>query len=52
MIAIIRETESNDFKWTSRRLGATQMLSARPSDNAHLEEFLLSDFYPEDPRVP
>ena len=46
MIAIIREHESGDFVWTSRRLGRSVTLSARVADNAALEEFLLRDFFP------
>ena len=47
MIEVIRSHESNDFQWESRRLGGNQALSARPSDNARLEEFLLSEFFPD-----
>ncbi len=46
MIAIIREHESGDFLWTSRRLGRSVSLSARIADNAALEDFLLRDFFP------
>ena len=46
MIAIIREHESGDFLWTSRRLGRSVTLSARVADNAALEEFLQRDFFP------
>ena len=45
MIAIIRETESGDFVWLSKRLGREITLSARPSDNAGLEEFLMQDMF-------
>lgn len=45
IIAIIRRTESGDFRWTSYRLGRTINLSARPGDNAYLEEFMLQEFY-------
>jgi len=45
MIAIIREHESGDFRWDSQRLEREVILSARPSDNAGLEEFLLSEFF-------
>jgi len=46
MIAIIREHEQGDFLWESPRLGRNVMLSARLRDNAGLEEFLMSDFFP------
>lgn len=45
MISIIREHEKGDFVWESRRLGRTLTLSARASDNAGLEEFLLHEFF-------
>lgn len=47
MIAIIREHESGDFMWESRRLGRGIKLSARPSDNAGLEEVLMREFFPD-----
>ena len=46
MIAIIREHEQGDFVWESRRLGRDVWLSARASDNAGLEEFLMHEFFP------
>ena len=46
MIAIIREHESSDFVWQSRRLGREISLSARMSDNAGLEDFMMREFYP------
>jgi hypothetical protein len=45
MIAIIREYERGDFLWESRRLGRNLMLSARASDNAGLEEFMMHEFF-------
>ncbi len=45
MIAIIREHASGDFLWESRRLGRQITLSARPADNAGLEEVLLKEFF-------
>ena len=51
MIAIIREHEQEDFLWESRRLGRNIPLSARQRDTAGLEEFLMREFFPEDPRV-
>lgn len=47
MIVIIREHESEDFVWVSPRLGREVTLSARPRDNAGLEEFLVKEFFPE-----
>jgi len=45
MIAIIRDHEQGDFLWESNRLGRTLTLSARPRDNAGLEEFMLQEFF-------
>ena len=52
MIAIIREYEQQDFLWESRRLGRSMMLSARPRDNAGLEEFLMLEFFDDPLRPP
>lgn len=51
MIAIIRESISGDFLWESQRLGRRFTLSARPGDNAGLEDFIMHDVFP-DGRVP
>ena len=51
MIAIIRDSVPGDFKWVSQRLGREVTLSARPGDNAGLEEFIMHDVFP-DGRVP
>jgi len=45
MIAIIRGVETGDFLWLSQRLGRNVTLSARPADNAELEEFMLQEFF-------
>jgi hypothetical protein len=45
MIAIIREYETDDFRWESR--GRTVTLSARLRDNAGLEEYMLREFFPD-----
>jgi len=45
MIAIIREDKNEEFLWVSQRLGRSIMLSARPADNAGLEDFMLRDFF-------
>jgi hypothetical protein len=47
MIAIIREYTTEDFTWESQRLGREVPLSARPGDNAGLEDFMLSEFFPD-----
>jgi hypothetical protein len=45
MISIIREYERGDFVWDSQRLGRSLTLSARPADNAGLEEFMMREFF-------
>ena len=45
MIVIIRDHESGDFTWVSRRLGRDVVLSARAKDNAGLEDFMLQEFF-------
>lgn len=45
MIALIRETEQGDISWDSYRLGRVVELSARPADNASLEEFMMHEFF-------
>ena len=45
MIEIIRENTSGDFTWISQRLGRQVTLSARPADNADLEEFIMRDVF-------
>ncbi len=45
MIVIIREHENGDFVWESRRAGRNVSLSARASDTAKLEAFLLQEFF-------
>jgi hypothetical protein len=50
MIGIIREHESGDFLWQSDRLGRDVTLSARPADNAGLEDFLWQEFFDESRR--
>ena len=45
MIAIVREHYDGDFDWISNRLGRTVTLSARPADNAALEDFLMKEFF-------
>ena len=45
MIVIVREYEKEDFTWESPRLGHNITLSARLSDNAALEAFLMREFF-------
>lgn len=45
MIVIIRDFEQGDFLWESTRLGRSVTLSARPRDNAALEDFLMEEFF-------
>jgi hypothetical protein len=49
MIAIIREHEQGDFRWQSWRLGRIVLLSARPEDDAGLENFMLQEFFESKP---
>ena len=45
MIAIIREHSKGDFTWHSPRRESDLVLSARLSDNAALENFLMNEFF-------
>lgn len=47
MIAIIRDDVKDEFNWESNRLGRNMLLSARPRDNAYLEEFMMREFFPD-----
>jgi hypothetical protein len=47
MIAIIRQFEKEDFTWETPRLGRVVVLSARLSDNAALESYLMHEFFDE-----
>ena len=47
MIEIIRGSVTGDFEWISQRLGRGVTLSARPGDNAGLEEFIMNDLFPD-----
>ena len=51
MIAIIRQFEKEDFTWQSPQKGTTVVLSARLSDNAALERYLMHEFF-DDARGP
>jgi len=50
MIRIIRENSDGDFLWISQRLGREITLSARPADNAGLEDFLMEEFFGNTPQ--
>ena len=45
MIAIIRDHETGDFVFESTRLGRNVTLSARASDTAGLEDFMMREFF-------
>ena len=45
MIQIIRRDYDGNFNWDSRRLGRVIELSARLSDNAQLEAFMMKEFF-------
>lgn len=45
MIILIREHYDGNFNWESHRLGRTVVQSARPEDNAGLEDFLMMEFF-------
>jgi hypothetical protein len=51
MIAIIRQFEKEDFTWESPQRGKIVVLSARLSDNAALENYLMHEFF-DDARGP
>ena len=52
MIKLIREHEQGYFTWESYRLGRTVTLSAKPEDNAGLEDFLIQEIFGSRPRYP
>jgi hypothetical protein len=45
IIEVIRDLEKEDFNWSSERLGRVVVLSARLSDNAGLEDFMMQEFF-------
>jgi hypothetical protein len=47
IIEVIRDHEQGDFRWDSHRLGREITLSARASDNAELEGFMMKEFFTE-----
>ena len=50
IIEIIRAQEPGEFIWVSRRMSRMVPLSARPADNAALEDFLMREFFSGEPR--
>lgn len=52
MIKLIREHEQGYFTWESYRLGRTVTLSAKPEDNAGLEDFLIQEIFGTGQRFP
>ncbi len=45
MISLIRQHYQGDFNWESQRLGRVVVQSARPEDNAGLEDFMMMEFF-------
>lgn len=45
MISLIRRHYQGDFNWESHRMNRTIVMSARPEDNAGLEEFMMLEFF-------
>ncbi len=45
MITLIRQHYQGDFNWESQRLGRVVVQSARPEDNAGLEDFMMMEFF-------
>jgi hypothetical protein len=45
MIGLIRQHYQGDFNWESQRLGRVVIQSARPEDNAGLEDFMMMEFF-------
>lgn len=45
MISLIRKHYQGDFNWESHRMNRTIVMSARPEDNAGLEEFMMLEFF-------
>ena len=45
MIVLIRQHYQGDFNWESQRLGRVVIQSARPEDNAGLEDFMMMEIF-------
>jgi hypothetical protein len=52
MIQIIRRYYTGDFNWNSQRLQRVVVLSARPEDNAGLEDFMMQEFFSANGIIP
>jgi hypothetical protein len=52
IIAVIRENSKDDFVWRSVRYDRDYVLSARLSDNAGLEDFLMREFFDDPHQLP
>ncbi len=52
IIEIIRAHEPGDFIWLSRRMNRQVALSARPADNAALEDYMMKEFFGGEQRQP
>jgi hypothetical protein len=48
MIELIRRYYKGDFQWDSQRLHRVVTLSAKPVDNAGLEDFMMREFFQGD----
>ena len=51
MIELIRKEKTGDFDWDSHRLQRVVKMSARPADQAELEDFLFLEMFPGHKRV-
>jgi hypothetical protein len=51
MIGIIRKQRPDTFEWYSQNRGKSITMSARVQDQPELETFLMTEFYPQDPRA-
>jgi hypothetical protein len=52
MIKLIREHYQGDFSWDSQRMGRVITMSARPQDNAALENFMMREIFAPNYRSP
>jgi hypothetical protein len=52
MIKLIREHYQGDFSWDSQRMGRVITMSARPEDNASLENFMMREIFAPNYRSP
>jgi len=52
MIKLIRQHYQGDFSWDSQRMGRVITMSARPEDNAALENFMMREIFSPNYRSP